>query len=119
MPKQTHGLLILLSGAVLAPAVCFGQAGRAELFGAIQDPAGLPVPKAKVEAKDKATTARYSAISDEHGEYHILGLPPGRYVLTVGRPGFRMYRRSGITLRLADRTALDVKLEAGQLSQSV
>ncbi len=112
-------MLILLSGAVLAPAVCFGQAGRTELFGVIQDPSGLPVPKAKVEAKDEATMARYSSVSDDRGDYHILGLPAGRYVLTVERPGFRLYRRSGITLRLADRTALDVKLEAGQLSQSV
>jgi hypothetical protein len=31
---------------------CFGQAGRAELFGTIQDPAGLPVLKAKVQAED-------------------------------------------------------------------
>ena len=62
---------------------------------------------------------RYSAVSDERGEYHILGLPAGQYVLTVEQPGFRTYRQSGITLRLADRTALDVKLEVGQPSQSV
>src|SRR5262249_36097934 len=53
------------------------------------------------------------------GEYHILGLPPGHYVLAVRQPGFRTYRRSGIVLRLADRTAVDVKLEVGQPSQSV
>src|SRR6202035_255270 len=46
-------------------------------------------------------------------------LPAGRYVLTVEQPGFHMYRQSGITLRLADRTALDVKLEVGQPTQSV
>ena len=62
---------------------------------------------------------RYSAVSDERGEYHVLGLPAGQYVLTVEQPGFRMYRQSGITLRLGDRTALDVKLQVGQPSQSV
>ncbi len=46
-------------------------------------------------------------------------MPAGQYVLTVEQPGFRTYRQSGITLRLADRTALDVKLEVGQPSQSV
>ena len=55
----------------------------------------------------------------ERGEYHVLGLPAGQYVLRVQQPGFRLYRQSGITLRLADRTALDVKLEVGQPSQSV
>ena len=104
---------------ILAGGRCWGQAGRAELFGTIQDPSGLPVPKAKVEAEDQATMARYSALSDEEGDYHILGLPAGQYVLTVEQPGFRTYRQSGITLRLADRTSLDVKLEVGQPSQSV
>jgi len=108
-----------LLGVILTPMLCFGQAGRAELFGAIQDPAGLPVPKARVEAEDQATMVHYSAVSDERGEYHVLGLPAGQYILRVQQPGFRLYRQSGITLRLADRTALDVKLEVGQPSQSV
>src|SRR5436190_20943435 len=63
--------------------------------------------------------ARYPSVSDERGEYHLLGLPAGQYVVTVEQPGFRVYRQSGITLRLADRTALDVKLEVGQSSQTV
>jgi hypothetical protein len=103
----------------MASTRCLGQAGRAELFGAIQDPAGLPVPKASVDAENQATAARYSAVSDERGEYHILGLTPGQYVLVVEQPGFRTYRQSGIVLRLADRTLVDVKLEVGQPSQSV
>src|SRR5258707_1177752 len=86
--------------------LCFGQAGRAELFGTIQDPSGLAIPKAKVEAEDQATMVHYSAASDERGGYHILGLPAGQYALTVEQPGFRTYRQSGVTLRLGDRTGL-------------
>jgi hypothetical protein len=99
--------------------VCFGQAGRAELFGTIQDPSGLAVYKAKVEAEDQATMAHYGANSDERGEYHILGLPAGQYTLTVEQPGFRTYKQSGITLRLGDRTAIDAKLQLGQPLQTV
>ena len=109
----------LLVATLLSIAPCFGQAGRAELFGAIQDPSGLPVANARVQAEDQATRARYSALSDGSGQYHLLGLPPGPYVLTVEQPGFRTYRQSGITLRVDDRTSLDVKLEVGQAAQSV
>jgi hypothetical protein len=112
-------LIFSFAGLILLSAPAFAQAGRAELFGAIQDPAGLPVPKAKVEAEDQATMARYATITGERGDYHLLGLPAGQYVLTVELPGFRIHRQSGITLRLADRTALDVTLEVGQPSQSV
>src|ERR1700719_627162 len=112
-------LSVFSAALMFGPTLCLGQAGRAELFGAIQDPSSLPIPKAKVEAEDQATMVRYAATADERGEYHVLGLPAGQYVLTVEQPGFRMYRQSGITLRLAERTAIDVKLEVGQPSQSV
>src|SRR5882724_9320144 len=119
MKHLQQGLLLLFANLLFASAMCFGQAGRAELFGTIHDPSGLAVPKAKIEAEDQATMVRYSGVSDERGEYHILGLPPGQYVLAVEQPGFRMYRQSGITLRTGDKTGLNVNLEVGQPSQSV
>src|SRR5678809_319379 len=100
-------------------AHCFGQAGKAELLGTIQDPSGLPVPDARVQAEEQATMARFATTTDERGMYHILGLPAGQYVLIVAQPGFRTFRRSGITLRMLDQTALNVTLEIGQPAQSV
>src|SRR5262249_15467372 len=96
-----------------------GQAGRAELSGVIRDFSGLAVPGAGVQAEDQSTMIRYSGTSDERGEYHLIGLPASQYVLTVEVPGFRGYRRSGITLRLGDQTGLDVTLEVGQTSQGI
>jgi hypothetical protein len=98
---------------------CLGQAGKATLSGTIDDPAGLPVPRAEVKAEEQATHALFFATSDERGEYRLLGLPPGQYVLTVVQPGFKTYRQSGITLRIEDHTAQDVRLEVGQPSQTV
>jgi len=108
-----------LVGLVLASTLCLGQAGRAELFGMIQDPSGLAIPHARVEAEDHATLAHYSVTSDDRGEYHILGLPAGQYSLSVEQPGFRRYHQSGITLRLGARTGLNVRLAIGQLSETI
>ncbi|MBZ5605485.1 MAG: carboxypeptidase regulatory-like domain-containing protein [Acidobacteriia bacterium] len=108
MPKQILFFLV-------ASAFCFG----AEFFGTILDPSGLAIAKAKVEAEDQATMVHYSVVSDDRGEYHILGLPAGQYTLSVEQPGFRTYRQSGITLRLGDRTGLNVKLDLGQPSQTI
>src|SRR5262249_24049648 len=91
----------------------------AELFGVIHDSSGSAVPGAAVQAEDQATMVRYSGTSDARGEYHLVGLPASNYVVTVEQPGFRMYRQSGITLRLAERTALDISLQIGQASQTV
>src|ERR1035437_5980502 len=77
-----HSTLALsLLATLLAPGLGFGQAGRAELLGQIQDPSGRSVPNAKVEAEDQATLASYGTKTGERGEYHLLGLPAGEYVL--------------------------------------
>ena len=119
MIARTQNLCILLFGLTLGATFCSGQAGRAELFGTIHDPSALAVPKARIEAEDQSRMVRYAATSDERGGYHLLGLPAGQYVLTVEKPGFRTYRQSGIALRLADPTEIDVKLEVGPASESV
>ncbi|MCU1261073.1 MAG: hypothetical protein JWO80_3958, partial [Bryobacterales bacterium] len=108
-----------LSALLAFSLPCFGQAGKAELFGAIQDPSGSAVAKAKVTGEDQATGARFEVITDGQGEYHLLGLGAGQYALTVEHPGFRSYKQTGITLRIGDQTRLNVKLELGQPSQSV
>src|SRR5260370_42642886 len=98
---------------------CFGQGGKAELFGTIQDPQGLPVAKAKVDSTEQATGAWFGVITDDRGEYHLLGLAAGQYVLMVEKPGFRPYKQGGITLRIGDQIRLSIKLALGQSTQSV
>src|ERR1044072_9133962 len=98
---------------------CLGQAGKTELFGTILDPSNLPVPGARVEAEKQATSAKFVATSDGRGDYHLLGLPAGEYVLTVEQPGFRSHRQSGMTLRIAEHTRLDVQLQIGKPVRSI
>ncbi|HEV3198675.1 MAG TPA: TonB-dependent receptor [Bryobacteraceae bacterium] len=116
---RSHQAPAALATLVAFSLPCFGQAGKAELFGTIQDPQGLAVTKAKVTSEEQATGARFDVLTDDRGEYHLLGLSAGGYVLRVEKPGFRPYRQEGITLRIGDQTRLNVKLEVGQTSQSV
>lgn len=114
-----HQALPVFAGLLAFSPPFFGQAGKAELFGTIQDPQSRAVAKANVTAEEQATGARFDVIADDRGEYHLLGLAAGQYVLTVEKPGFRPYRQEGLTLRIGDQIALSVKLELGQASQSV
>ena len=98
---------------------CFGQGGKAELFGTIQDPSGLGIATVKVVAEEQATGAHFEVTTDDRGEYHLLGLAAGRYVLIVEKPGFRPYQQTGITLRIGDQIRQNVRLELGQASQSI
>ena len=116
---RSHQALSALAALVAVSHCCFGQAGKAEVFGSIQDPQGLAVSPAKVSIQEQATGSRFHVVTDERGDYHLLGLAAGQYVLTVEKPGFRPYRQEGITLRIGDQIRLSVKLELGQSSQSV
>ena len=98
---------------------CAGQGGKAELFGRVMDPFDRAVAAARVTGIEQATGVESQVITDTGGEYHLLGLGPGQYVLTVEKPGFGPYRQAGIGLRIGDRTQQDVKLALGQASDSV
>jgi hypothetical protein len=109
-----------VSIALLAcAAAAFGQAGKAELFGKVQDPSGLGVSQAKVVAEQPATGSRTETVANDGGDYHMIGLDPGDWVLMVEKGGFKPYRQTGITLRIEDKVRLDLRLELGQASQSV
>jgi hypothetical protein len=114
----TSGLR-LAAICLLLSVPCFGQAGKAEIFGTIQDPSGLSVPNAKVSGEEPSTGARVEVTTNDQGEYHLLGLSSGQYVFRVEKQGFRPYQQTGITLRIGDQIQLNVKLEVGQATQSV
>ena len=108
-----------VAAAFLLSAAAFGQAGRAELFGTVIDPAGLAVSAADVGAQNVETGASLKTTTNESGEFHFFALLPGDYQLTATKTGFMTLRRSGIRLRVADRISLDLQLQIGEVTQSV
>jgi Carboxypeptidase regulatory-like domain len=119
MNTPTRKVSLLFSVLLLMSVTCLGQAGRAEIFGTIQDPTGLPISGAHVEAQSQDTNVRYPVTSDERGEYHLIGLLPGTYSLTVEAKGFSVLHQSGLTLRIGEQTEISLKLQVGQASESV
>jgi uncharacterized cupredoxin-like copper-binding protein len=50
------------------------------------------------------------ATTDDDGRYQVLFLNPGPYVLTAEKQGFQRSVQEGLTLQVAERATLDVKL---------
>src|SRR5215217_2850819 len=106
---------ILLAAASSMPA----QPAKAELFGVLRDPDGLPIDAVAVELLQPATGAKLSTVTAASGEYQFVALPAGAWSITVVKPGFSTLRRAGIVLRGGDRVGLDLSLALGDLTQSV
>jgi hypothetical protein len=91
------------------------QVNTADLGGQVLDPQGLAVAGAKMTVKNLATGATRTAASDDTGRYSIVGLPPGRYELTVEAQGLAKLVNPEIVLTIGQSAEFDahMKLQAG------
>ncbi|MCU1335836.1 MAG: hypothetical protein JWO19_1417 [Bryobacterales bacterium] len=110
---------LLFAGSFVFALAILGQSDRGTITGTISDPAGAVVASAKVEAKNIATSAVYSAASTDTGNYTLSQLPAGDYELNVAVQGFKKYVRQGITVQVAGTLRVDVVLEVGATTESV
>ncbi|MCC7496580.1 MAG: TonB-dependent receptor [Bryobacterales bacterium] len=109
----TFGILMVLVPQLRA------QSTKAELFGVIRDPAGLPASGTSVKLVNTGTGFTRCAQAGSDGVYRFLALPPGAYRLSADHFGFAPLVREGITLRVGERLALDMALAIGGSSQQI
>src|SRR5690349_15322904 len=88
----------LIAAILCCTDALWTQNVTAGLRGTVTDPSGAVVVGAKVTAQETLTGYERNAVTDSSGGYVFTLLPVGNYDLTVEMPGFRKYRRSGISL---------------------
>ena len=108
-------LLVLGGGAVLD-----AQVNTATLSGTVFDPQNLAVKGAKVTLTNAATGATRNAVTDDSGRYNLVGIPPGRYKMTVdGGPSLAPYENASIVLTVGENATFDPRLQLGGIEQTV
>ena len=66
-------------------------AQNSSLNGVVTDAHGASVPTAAIKIVNTDTSAVRSSVSNDRGEYEVVQVPPGRYKVTVEKPGFRVH----------------------------
>ena len=89
------------------------------VVGTVSDSSGGIIPNANVTISSKQTGSSKSDLSDGAGRYSLGNLSPGKYDLKVALAGFRTSTITEIDVRPDEIIRLDVKLEVGQLTDSV
>jgi len=87
--------------------------------GRVSDPAGRPAAGAVVTVTGTAAHAIRKAATNEVGDYIISFLMPGDYRRTVIAPGFKEGVRESLRLQLNQPMTVDLRLELGQVTESV
>ena len=95
------------------------QATTGELKGTVVDPQGAVVAGATVTAHNDATGIDTTATSNGEGVYYFPRLTPGKYTVTTEGSGFKKTVTNNVTVSVGVVNPLDVKLEAGTVSETV
>jgi carboxypeptidase family protein len=82
--------VVLLPGAVQA---------QSAIAGVVKDPSGAVLPGVSVEASSDVLIEKARAVTtDGQGQYKIVDLRPGLYVVTFALAGFQTVKRQNVDL---------------------
>src|SRR2546428_6405942 len=113
--------LVVLSSVMFLPAAAWAQgSGSATIAGVVKDTSGAVMPGVTVEAASPALIEKVkSVVSDAQGQFKIVDLRPGTYVVTFSLPGFSTVKREGLELTTAFTTTVNAELKVGTLEETV
>ena len=114
--KPFLGLLFLFA-TILSPATA--QEFRATLQGSVTDQSSARIPGADARLTNIGTGVLQSTSTNEAGLFVFQFLAPGAYRLEVSSDGFKTNRLDNIELSLGQNQRVDVKLELGEVTETV
>jgi hypothetical protein len=95
------------------------QALNGQIEGIVLDHNNAAVSTATVTAANIENGSTRTATTDQSGVYRIPLLPLGTYRISADAPGFKRFVREGITLVTGQTATVDLRLEAGQIDETV
>ena len=118
MKKNFFRLVLSFSALFVLTSVALGQ-NTGTISGTVQDQSGAVIAGANVRAQNPATSFSRATTSATNGFYRFDQLPVGTYTISVEAAGFKKSVTQQVALSVNDALTLDVKLEVGQVSETV
>ncbi|HVI72345.1 MAG TPA: carboxypeptidase-like regulatory domain-containing protein, partial [Pyrinomonadaceae bacterium] len=119
MRKSLHLILSFTFALLLLSAAKVSAQTSGEITGLVTDSSGAAVTGATATVTNKATGAARKVVTNSEGLYSFPSLMPGVYELKVEQAGFKTARLDNITLEVQQTARLDVKMEVGQVGETV
>jgi Carboxypeptidase regulatory-like domain len=119
MTRWKLGLSVLGALVCLAmlPATAHAQSAIA---GTVKDTSGAVLPGVQVEvASDVLIEKTRAVVTDSQGEYKIVDLRPGVYMVTFSLQGFTTFKREGLELPSNFTATINAEMKVGALEESV
>src|SRR5262245_34693266 len=115
--RVVRSFLIAVSIVIALPAAARAQSAIA---GSVTDTTGAILPGVTVEASSEALIEKTRAVvTDDQGNYKIVDLRPGTYVLTFTLAGFQSVRREALELPSNFTMTINADLRVGSLEETL
>ncbi|HEV8393043.1 MAG TPA: carboxypeptidase regulatory-like domain-containing protein [Vicinamibacterales bacterium] len=117
--RQHAAILLLALGLASMPSVSTAQV-LGTVTGTVKDASGAVLPGVTVEASSPALIEKVrTAVTDGTGQYRIINLPPGAYVITFTLTGFSTVRREGVNLSINVTSTIDADMRVGAVQETI
>ena len=113
-----HLGLLVIATVFLAHAVG-AQTGAGRVMGTITDDSGSAVAGATVVVTNAQTNVRWETTSSSDGNYQVLNLPIGSYVVTAEHAGFERAKTAAQALEINQSLRIDVHLKVGSVAETI
>ncbi|MBI2689363.1 MAG: TonB-dependent receptor [Acidobacteria bacterium] len=104
---------------LVATVAALAQTISGDLVVNVTDPSGLPIAASKLLLTEVETNVKHESVTDNLGNALFFQLKPNSYKLEVEAAGFRKADVSGIRIQVGQRARVDVRLQVGQVNESV
>ena len=95
------------------------QSYYGSIRGTLFDQNGGVMASGKVSLINAGTSEQRATVSSSSGEFVFNEVVPGTYSLVAESPGFKKFERKGVIVGTQQQVSLEMKLELGQVSESV
>jgi len=106
-----------LLGVLLLSGTVWAQMNSGEVGGSVQDQLGGLLAGATVVAEQTGTGLKFTAATNNTGEYLLAQVPAGTYSLKVTSPGFKQAALTGLEIHAGERLRRDFILPVGDASE--
>ncbi len=108
--------LLLATLSVALPSVVLAQS----VAGTVRDSSGAVLPGVTVEAASSALIERArSVVTDGGGQYQIIDLRPGTYVVTFTLPGFTTVSRTGLEVSGGGVITVNAEMRVSAVQETI
>jgi len=108
-----------VAAVVLLSAIVAWAGITGSISGTVTDPSGAVMPGVTVTVTSMSTNVQSTTVTDTKGFYSFPALNVDKYNVAVSQTGFKNFLESGVQMNANSAILIDIKLQVGQVSNTI